>query len=35
MSKYNVGRIPIVSENTLLGIVTRTDILKVMELREA
>ncbi|HUK93183.1 MAG TPA: CBS domain-containing protein [Methanomicrobiales archaeon] len=35
MSRYNVGRIPIVSENTLLGIVTRTDILKVMELREA
>jgi Zn-dependent protease/CBS domain-containing protein len=35
MSKFNVGRIPIVSENTLLGIVTRTDILKVMELREA
>ncbi|MDD1665556.1 MAG: CBS domain-containing protein, partial [Methanomicrobiales archaeon] len=35
MSKFNVGRIPIVAENTLLGIVTRTDILKVMELREA
>jgi Zn-dependent protease/CBS domain-containing protein len=35
MSKFNVGRIPIVSEKTLLGIVTRTDILKVMELREA
>lgn len=35
MSKHNVGRIPIISENTLLGIVTRTDILKVMELREA
>jgi Zn-dependent protease/CBS domain-containing protein len=35
MSRYNVGRIPIVAENTLLGIVTRTDILKVMELREA
>jgi CBS domain-containing protein len=35
MSKFSVGRIPIVSENTLLGIVTRTDILKVMELREA
>ena len=35
MSRYNVGRIPIVSENALLGIVTRTDVLKVMELREA
>jgi Zn-dependent protease/CBS domain-containing protein len=34
MSRYNIGRIPIVSENQLLGIVTRTDILKVMELRE-
>ena len=35
MSKFNVGRIPIVADNKLLGIVTRTDILKVMELREA
>ena len=35
MSKFNVGRIPIVADNRLLGIVTRTDILKVMELREA
>jgi Zn-dependent protease len=35
MSKYNVGRIPIVADGRLLGIVTRTDILKVMELREA
>jgi Zn-dependent protease len=35
MSKHNVGRIPIVADGRLLGIVTRTDILKVMELREA
>ncbi|MDD1661056.1 MAG: CBS domain-containing protein [Methanomicrobiales archaeon] len=35
MTKFNVGRIPIVADHRLLGIVTRTDILKVMELREA
>jgi Zn-dependent protease len=35
MSRHNVGRIPIVADGNLLGIVTRTDILKVMELREA
>jgi CBS domain-containing protein len=35
MSKHNVGRIPVVADGRLLGIVTRTDILKVMELREA
>jgi len=34
MSRFNVGRIPVVAEGRLLGIVTRTDILKVMELRE-
>jgi CBS domain-containing protein len=35
MTRHNIGRIPVVAENTLSGIVTRTDILKVMELREA
>jgi Zn-dependent protease/CBS domain-containing protein len=35
MSRYNIGRIPIVADGRLTGIVTRTDILKVMELREA
>ncbi|HMA05240.1 MAG TPA: CBS domain-containing protein, partial [Methanomicrobiales archaeon] len=35
MSRHNIGRIPIVADGKLLGIVTRTDILKVMELREA
>ena len=35
MSRYNIGRIPVVADGKLLGIVTRTDILKVMELREA
>jgi CBS domain-containing protein len=34
MSRYNIGRIPIVADGKLLGIVTRTDILKVMELRD-
>ncbi|HVN66594.1 MAG TPA: CBS domain-containing protein [Methanomicrobiales archaeon] len=35
MSRNNIGRIPIVADGRILGIVTRTDILKVMELREA
>jgi CBS domain-containing protein len=35
MSRYNIGRIPVVADGKLTGIVTRTDILKVMELREA
>ena len=35
MSRHNVGRIPIVGDGRLIGMVTRTDILKVMELREA
>jgi Zn-dependent protease/CBS domain-containing protein len=35
MSRHNIGRIPIVADGRILGIVTRTDILKVMELREA
>jgi Zn-dependent protease len=35
MSRYNIGRIPIVTDGRVVGIVTRTDILKVMELREA
>lgn len=34
MSVKNIGRIPVVADNALVGIVTRTDILKVMELRE-
>jgi len=34
MSAKNIGRIPIVAEGRILGIVTRTDILKVMELRQ-
>src|SRR5512136_1774561 len=32
MSRHNIGRIPIVADGKLLGIVTRTDILKVLEL---
>ena len=34
MTRQGIGRIPIVEGTTLAGIVTRTDILKVMELRE-
>ncbi|MDD1674685.1 MAG: CBS domain-containing protein [Methanomicrobiales archaeon] len=34
MSRFNIGRIPVTDGNTLLGIITRADILKVMELRD-
>ncbi len=34
MSQHAIGRIPIVSEDSVIGIITRTDIMKVMELRE-
>jgi CBS domain-containing protein len=34
MSSYDIGRIPIVQDDKILGIVTRTDILKVTELRQ-
>jgi Zn-dependent protease len=34
MSSHDIGRIPIVQNDKLLGIVTRTDILKVTELRQ-
>ncbi|MGB9247320.1 MAG: CBS domain-containing protein [Methanoregula sp.] len=34
MSTRNIGRIPIVQEDRIVGIVTRTDILKVTELRK-
>ena len=30
----DIGRVPVVADNTLVGIVTRTDVLRVMELRE-
>ena len=30
----NIGRIPVVADGELVGIVTRTDVLRVMELRE-
>ena len=34
MSARNFGRIPVVSEGKILGIVTRTDIIKVTELKQ-
>jgi Zn-dependent protease len=34
MSSRDIGRIPIVQDGKILGIVTRTDILKVTELRQ-
>ena len=34
MSARNIGRIPIVQEGRVVGIVTRTDILKVTELKK-
>jgi CBS domain-containing protein len=34
MSRFNIGRIPVTEGDTLLGIITRADILKVMELRD-
>ncbi|MCU0632728.1 MAG: CBS domain-containing protein [Methanolinea sp.] len=34
MSRYNIGRIPVMDQDRLVGLVTRTDILKVIELKE-
>lgn len=34
MTGQDIGRIPVVADDTLVGIVTRTDVLRVMELRE-
>jgi len=34
MTTRNIGRIPIVQDDKIIGIVTRTDILKVTELRK-
>ena len=34
MSSNDIGRIPIVQDGKILGIITRTDILKVTELRQ-
>jgi CBS domain-containing protein len=34
MSRNDIGRIPVVQDGKILGIVTRTDILKVTELRQ-
>ncbi len=34
MASRNIGRIPVMRGNDLIGIVTRTDIMRVMELRD-
>jgi len=34
MSVKNIGRVPVIENGVLVGIVTRTDILKVVELKE-
>ncbi|MDP3395221.1 MAG: CBS domain-containing protein, partial [Methanoregula sp.] len=34
MSAQDFGRIPVVKDGKILGIVTRTDILKVAELKQ-
>lgn len=34
MSAENIGRVPVVADGALVGIVTRNDIMKVVELRE-
>ncbi|HTY14122.1 MAG TPA: CBS domain-containing protein [Methanoregulaceae archaeon] len=34
MTVQNIGRVPVIDNNELVGIVTRTDILKVIELKE-
>jgi CBS domain-containing protein len=34
MSAKDIGRVPVVENGVLAGIVTRTDILKVVELKE-
>jgi len=34
MSQNDIGRIPVMQDGKILGIVTRTDILKVTELRQ-
>jgi len=34
MAMQNIGRIPVVEDGQLIGIVTRTDILTVLELKE-
>lgn len=34
MSSHDIGRIPIVQDDKIIGIVTRTDILKVTELKQ-
>lgn len=34
MSRHTIGRIPVMEENRLVGLVTRTDIMKVIEIKD-
>ncbi len=34
MSRHNIGRIPVMEEDRLIGLVTRTDIMKVIEIKD-
>lgn len=34
MSRHTIGRIPVMEEDRLVGIVTRTDIMKVIEIKD-
>ncbi|OPX68511.1 MAG: Zinc metalloprotease [Methanoregulaceae archaeon PtaB.Bin108] len=34
MSRYNIGRIPVMDGDRLIGLVTRTDIMKVIEIKD-
>ncbi|WP_319581018.1 CBS domain-containing protein [uncultured Methanospirillum sp.] len=34
MTQYNIGRIPVIENGTVTGIITKSDIFTVMELRE-
>ncbi len=35
MTRHNIGRVPVTDDGDILGIVTRTDIMKVIQLRES